>query len=87
MAEKDFIPYAELDEEQKAMVDSADRTDRKDAAFSGWGLDKLKNDPAWQVRVAVAEQGHALDELKNDPHWMVRSTILLKRLEVIRSHS
>ena len=75
MAEKEFIPYAELDEEQKAMVDSEDGDDRWEAARSGWGLDNLKNDPEWLVRKAVAGQGYALFELKNDPHWMVREAV------------
>lgn len=48
---------------------------RINMAIRGEGLDVLKSDPYWKVRVAVAEQGYALDELKSDPDEWVRRAV------------
>lgn len=71
MAEK-FIPYAELDVEQQAMVDSENPWERRDAARQGYGLDKLVADEDEDVRFKIAEQGYGLDILVDDPDPAIR---------------
>lgn len=67
-----FVPYAELSDEQKALVDDDNYWHRSSAARKGWGLDKLIGDESCAVRAAVAEQGYGLNLLVNDPRWQTR---------------
>lgn len=39
-----YVPYSDLTDEQRAMVDSGDADHRARAAVFGWGIDKLVND-------------------------------------------
>lgn len=39
-----YVPYADLTDDQRAMVDSGDADHRARAAVFGWGIDKLVND-------------------------------------------
>ena len=39
-----YIPYAELDAEQRAMADAEDPGRRARAAIMGWGIDRLADD-------------------------------------------
>ena len=72
---KEYIPYAELSDEQKKHVDSDTWTVRELAAEDHYGLDKLVDDPDWSVRAAVAEQGYGLDKLVDDPVEYVRMEV------------
>lgn len=49
-----YIPYAELNDEQRREVDSPDYETRAAAAFMGYGLDKLVDDESRWVRGATA---------------------------------
>lgn len=71
----DFIPYAELTPEQKALVDSSDWVFRRYAVYQGLGYDKLINDPYGAIRSAVAEQDYGHDRLVNDPDAYVRTCV------------
>ena len=73
--EVDFIPYAELTPEQKALVDSSDWVFRRYAVYQGLGYDKLINDPYGAIRSAVAEQDYGHDQLVNDPDAYVRTCV------------
>lgn len=67
----DFIPYAELTPEQKALVDSFFTYRRVEAAKRGLGLDKLVADKKPAVRLEVAEHEYGLDKLFKDPDPLV----------------
>lgn len=69
----DFIPYAQLTPEQKALVDSTNHRDRSFAAINGYGFDKLINDQDdWLVLMELAKQGYGLDRLFDHPVSEVR---------------
>lgn len=72
---KKFIPYADLDKFQRAMVDSVFGTERRNAAYKGYGLDVLVNDVDGRVRAAVARQGYGLDKLVSDTSCVVREAV------------
>lgn len=67
-----YIPYAELDDEQRELVDSSDWRDRVDAAWERHGLEVLVDDSDWKVRESVADQGYGLEVLVDDPASWVR---------------
>lgn len=71
----EFIPYAQLGEEQKAVVDSDKWIERCAAAMAGLGLDKLAGDEYWYIRRQVAAQGFALDLLVSDESAGVRDAV------------
>jgi hypothetical protein len=71
----DFIPYAELTPEQKALVDSVDHDIRFVAVEEGLGWDKLVDDPSWEVRQCVAFRDYGLDQLVDDPDPRVRFAV------------
>jgi len=71
----EHIPYANLSEDQKKLVDSWKRWERFSAAQKGWGLDKLVGDGSWEVREEVAEQGYGLDRLVDDEKLWVRRVV------------
>ena len=70
--ELEYIPYVELDDEQRKLVDSSSEESRVDAGRRRLGLDKLVNDPEWWVREAVAWQGFGLEKLVTDRSGYVR---------------
>lgn len=69
------IPYAELSQAQRDMVDSPDNDLRYEAVHRGYGLDRLIADPIMYIRRAVAEQGYGLETLLHDEDENVRSRI------------
>lgn len=74
-SEREFIPYAELTPEQKALVDSVDNDIRFVAVDEGLGWDKLVDDPSWEVRQCVAFKDYGLDRLVDDPDPRVRFAV------------
>lgn len=77
-SEREFIPYAELTPEQKALVDSVDQDIRFVAVDEGLGWDKLVDDPDPRVRFAVAKRDFGLDKLIDDPDEDVRLVVACK---------
>ena len=61
-----------------ALVDSENVEDRIRMAKWGYGLDKLKDDKDYRVRMEVARQGYYTHILINDPHPEVRKAALEK---------
>jgi hypothetical protein len=59
-----------------ALVDSENVEDRIRMAKWGYGLDKLKDDKDYRVRMEVARQGYYTHILINDPHPEVRKAAL-----------
>ena len=69
------IPYAELKNWPKTMVDSANWKVRKAAAERGYGLDTLVKDKDPDVRAAVASSEFGLDVLVKDEDEFVRCAV------------
>lgn len=63
------------EEELQEFATSKDGMERRVAAEHGLALDKLMNDPIWEVRRAVAERGYGLDVLVNDEVEWVRREV------------
>lgn len=61
-----------IEDDKRALLTSNDPFVREGLAEEGLFLDKLKNDPAWNVRAAVAEQKFAHWVLKDDKDVRVR---------------
>lgn len=74
------VPFRDLTDAQKEAVLSDRRIDRAYAAMEGLGLDRLVNDPEWQVREEVANRGYALDVLAGDEHPLVRAAVAAQGL-------
>lgn len=72
---RDFVPYADLTPEQKAVVDSTNPDQRFEAALQGWGLDRLVYDLKMSVRFATAVAGYGFDRLISDPNEMIQKHI------------
>lgn len=72
---REYIPYAELTDEQRTWADSGDHVMRQTAAERGWGLDVLVADKFRNVRRAVAAQGFGLDALVADESKYVRAAV------------
>ena len=70
-----YVPYAELTDEQRLLVDNADFKARAVAAGLRLGLDRLVDDPEPAVRVIVSVLGYALDRLLYDPDTYVRVSV------------
>ena len=69
------IAYADLDDGQRALVDSTSRQDRNKAAALGYGRDRLVHDDEAAVRALVASSGYGHDELCRDESTMVRMAV------------
>ena len=87
VVEQQDIPPEKADEENKKPEYSEEKLeellkgnieDRVFVAKQGYALDRLVNDPAWEVRFEVAEQGYGLDVLVNDPEAEVRISVAEK---------
>lgn len=70
----DYTPYMELDENQRAVVDSKDLEMKIKAVRLHIGIDKLVFDPDPHVRGAIAEEGIFCEVLAHDPNAIVRMT-------------
>ena len=73
--ELEYIPYVELDDEQRRSVDSPVERTRYKAAKLRWGLDKLVDDPDTYVRLEVAALGYGLERLVVDRYANVRRVV------------
>ena len=62
-----------------ALVDSENVEDRIRMAKWGYGLDKLKDDKDYRVRMEVARQGYYTHILIKDPHPEVRKAALKRK--------
>ena len=69
------IAYADLDDRQRALVDSTSRQDRIEAATLGYGRDRLAHDDEAAVRALVASRGYGHDELCRDESTRVRMAV------------
>lgn len=72
---KEFIMYDDLNDEQRALVDSKSDRVRYDAVSMGFGLDKLVYDENLWVRTQIAKMGYGLDLLVKDNHWLVQEYV------------
>ena len=70
-----YIPYEDLRDNLKEMVDIEDFLDRVRAAESCFALDKLVDDPDPDVRLRVARQGYGSVKLSYDDETMVRAAL------------
>lgn len=73
--EMQFFPYAELEPEIQALVDSEEMYDRIMCVEHGFGLDKLLSDEEASVRKTVAEKGYGLDVLMRDLDASIRKIV------------
>lgn len=69
------IAFADLSQEQKALVLSEDLMVRAEAAKQGLAMDKLIDDPEPYVRYQVARNEFGLDKLAHDEDWHIRELI------------
>lgn len=71
-----WTPFAELTDEQRAMVTSDAEDDRLSAALQGWGLDVLAEDEGWLVREYVVMYGYIREGiLEKEKHNRVLQTL------------